>query len=151
MHSTRLHIVAYNGSKICGCCLYIQHKNKLRIIFENQNDALNFFSFAKPASHQFNFGILLFAGQPTGNTGYIDAKLACILTTTFRGHKEMKGSIAGITKHDDSTKGTDVSFTEPYSLFLCTGMFTVSPEGFEVSASLRGAPAAGCLIPLGRK
>jgi len=48
----------------------------------------------------------MFAGQPTVNTEYIDARLACILTTTFHGHKEMKGSIAGIMKHVEDTKGT---------------------------------------------
>ena len=56
----------------------------------------------------------MFAGQPTVNTGYIDVRLAYILTTTFHGHKEMKGNIAGIMKHDDGTNGTDISFTEPY-------------------------------------
>jgi len=38
----------------------------------------------------------MFAGRPTVNTGYIDAMLARILSTTSDWRKEMKGSIAGI-------------------------------------------------------
>jgi len=63
---------------------------------------------------QYCISIFIFAGQQTVNTGYIGVRLACILTTTFHGHKEMKGSIAGIMKRDDGTNGTDISFTEPY-------------------------------------
>jgi len=43
----------------------------------------------------------MFAGQRTVDTGYIDARLARIFDTTFHGHKEMKGSMAGSMRHDN--------------------------------------------------
>jgi len=60
----------------------------------------------------------MIAGQPTVNIVYIIARLACILTTMFHGHKEMKRSIAEIMRHDDGAKQTDISFTEPYFYVL---------------------------------
>ena len=69
------------------------------------------------------------------NTGHIEAKLACILTTTFHGQKEKKKCLAGITSMGNIFHWALFRLKNPriFSLRLCTDTFAVSPVGLGVS------------------
>ena len=82
--------------------------------------------------------ISTYARRTTANTGHMHKASMYTDYKRFMGHKETKGYLGGaMTRHVFYRARFPLNHPKILSLFLCTGVFAVSPVGFRVSAEAR--------------